>query len=98
MNPLTKDQIQELINYEHNKRLKLEPNVKPNFDKEDTISILNAVTEKQNRTADGKWDITYYPVANKPLRFFVCPAQYKEYPPLPCALLFVDAAIRRLAL
>jgi hypothetical protein len=56
---LTQDQINSLIKYDANMERRLSVNAAPAFTKDQTIQILNAVTELRTITDDGCWSITY---------------------------------------
>lgn len=91
---LSKGEIKELVRYHENmeKRGGLS-HTTSYFDKNQTIQILNAVTDKQTVTQDGKWDITYFN-DRKPAGFFVKPVDGYA----PCGWFEIESAITRLEL
>lgn len=97
--PLTPDQIDSLIKYDRNMEKRLSVNAAPVFTKEQTIEILNAVTELKTTTADGNWSISYKDNGN---RFFVKPGPERiargKSAQLPCGSYITEWALDRLQL
>lgn len=95
---LTSDQIASLLAYDKNMSQRLEASSgKPIFTKEQTIQILNAVTELKTLTDDGEWKIKY---SDNGKRFFVSPGPKHRGKSnvLPCGSYITEWALGRLQL
>ena len=92
---LTQDQINSLIAYDKNKSRLIEGKSTPVFTKEQTIEILNAVTELKTTTEDGHWSIRY---SDNGKRFFVKPGPKHPGPSTltPCGSYITSWALDRL--
>lgn len=91
---LSEQEIKELVSFHDNmeKRAGLSHS-NSYFDKNQTIQILNAVTDRHTLTENGYWQIIYYE-NRKPAGFFVKPVNGL----LPCGWFEIESAINRLEL
>jgi hypothetical protein len=85
-------EIEKLIAYHYNTMSLLQPRSASAFSKEQTIMILNAVTDKKTTTEDGAWKIKYRDGHKK---FFVKPASGHF---VPCGDFVTENALARLEL
>lgn len=94
---LTQDQINSLLKYDENMERRLSVNAAPVFTKEQTIQILNAVTELKTTTDDGEWSISYM---DNGKRFFVKPGPNHRGKSrlIPCGSYITEWAMDRLEL
>lgn len=88
---LSDGEIKQLLAYEHNVSINVAFKSRPAFDKQQTIQILNAVTEDKVITEDGKWKITYRKSGTE---FFVKPTRGF----VPCGHFNREAVMERLSL
>lgn len=93
---LTATEIQSLIKYDENMSQRL-GDKNPVFTKDQTIQILNAVTELKTTTDDGNWSISY---TDNGKRFFVKPGPERrgKSSMLPCGNYITEWAMDRLQL
>lgn len=56
---LSELEIEQLIAFHYNTAAMMQSKTKPAFDKQQTLQILNAVSDSHTITDDGKWKITY---------------------------------------
>lgn len=89
---LTPQEIQLLINFHRNTSEMMQPRMVSAFTKEETIQILNAVTDRKVSTEDGVWKITY---RDNYQRFFVKPASGNF---VPCGNFITKNVMERLEL
>jgi hypothetical protein len=93
---LSVEEAQNLLKYKDNveNRYRERP---PVFDKQSTISILNAVTENKTTTDNGEWTIKYFDNGE---RFSVKPGPKHRGPSrlVPCGNFITERVMERLEL
>lgn len=88
---LSPEEINQLITFHYNTAAMMQSKMRPAFDKQQTIQILNAVSDNEVLTADGKWKIIY---KKNNTEFFVKPVDAFT----PCGHFNKKNALARLSL
>ena len=91
--PLTQQQIKELLKFEQNRKIAYATH-KPAFSKQQTLAILNAVTDGLTITANGQFAIHYQVGKYGEQRFFVQATGAHT----PCGNFVTEWALDRLSL
>lgn len=84
-------EIEQLIAFHYNTAAMMQSKTKPAFDKQQTLQILNAVSDNHTLTDDGKWKIIY---KKDNTEFFVKPTDAF----VPCGHFNRETALSRLSL